>query len=258
MISSAQLLDLAKKFKTNEAAVLREYLQILFLSKLYGQAGSGIFFKGGTAIHLLFGAPRFSEDLDFTVTLPEKEFKDVLDKVFADVKREIGAEFKLRESVAGRRYLMTVKVDLVKYATFINLDFSFRENVFRPEKSTMETEFPILLTSFIWHLSAQEIMAEKIRAILTREKGRDVYDLWLLLSKGIVLDDELVLEKLKYYNMGKDDLSLLPQRIGNFSEKDFVNDLRPFVAISERNNLSQLFSYVRSFISNKLTLHEPR
>ena len=39
-----------------------------------------IIFKGGTAIHLFFQAPRFSEDLDFTVVMPETEFLDVLTK----------------------------------------------------------------------------------------------------------------------------------------------------------------------------------
>lgn len=172
MISSSQISDWAKKFKTNEATVLREYLQILFLSQLYQNVGKGVFFKGGTAIHLLFGAPRFSEDLDFTVTLPEKDFQIVLAKTFAAAEREIGAEFKQRETVAGKRYLMTTNMPEVKFATFINLDFSFREEVLRPEKSTLDTEFPILFTSFVWHLGATEVVAEKIRAILTRKKGK--------------------------------------------------------------------------------------
>ena len=75
MITKEQIHFLAKKKKINEATVFREYLQLLFLSKLYTKKQSeNIFFKGGTALHLIYKAPRFSEDLDFTVELKEKDF----------------------------------------------------------------------------------------------------------------------------------------------------------------------------------------
>jgi hypothetical protein len=45
-----------------------------------------------------------------------------------------------------------------------------------------------------------EIIAEKVRAIMSRAKARDVYDLWFLLKKGIKPDMELIGKKLAYYN----------------------------------------------------------
>ena len=75
MLSSAELSALAKKYKINESVILREYLQLLALQKIYSFALSAkSFFKGGTCLHLIYGAPRFSEDLDFTVNQPEAEF----------------------------------------------------------------------------------------------------------------------------------------------------------------------------------------
>src|SRR4030042_1636717 len=44
-----------------------------------------------------------------------------------------------------------------------------------------------------------EILAEKIRAVLTRTKARDVYDIWFLLSKGIEFDGSLARKKMEYY-----------------------------------------------------------
>ena len=44
-----------------------------------------------------------------------------------------------------------------------DLDFSFREKVFQPSKSTFDTVYPVIFTSFIYHLSSEEICAEKIR-----------------------------------------------------------------------------------------------
>lgn len=52
MISLAQLTPFSRQYKTNDATVVREYLQLLFLSRLYEYSKNHqIVFKGGTAIH---------------------------------------------------------------------------------------------------------------------------------------------------------------------------------------------------------------
>ncbi len=48
--------------------VVREYFQHVFLSKLYVLPESEqLLFKGGTALRIVYGSPRFSEDLDFSL-----------------------------------------------------------------------------------------------------------------------------------------------------------------------------------------------
>jgi len=42
-------------------------------------------------------------------------------------------------------------------------------------------------------------MAEKVRAIMTREKPRDLYDLWFLLKRGVAPDIGMINAKLKPY-----------------------------------------------------------
>jgi len=254
MITYDQVKSFAHSLKTNESAVFREYLQILFLSKFYKHEGSNkVFFKGGTAIHLLLGAPRFSEDLDFTVMLTEEKFGLLTKTVFDEISKEEEISFKERETIAGKGYLLTAKPGLLPYATFINLDFSFREMVMRPEKSTLDTTYPIILTSFIHHLSKEELCAEKVRALTTRHKGRDLYDLWFLLSKGVRIEDELVEKKLKYYKIKYSGLGKLLLKINEFSEKEYVSDLRPFVPINEREKLKESFGYTKEYLINKLS-----
>jgi hypothetical protein len=52
-----------RAFKRN---LLREYLQYKILEVIYDSPfGDNLVFMGGTAIHILHGGPRFSEDLDF-------------------------------------------------------------------------------------------------------------------------------------------------------------------------------------------------
>lgn len=253
MITRDQIISFAKKFKTNESTVFREYLQIIFLNKLYKQKKSRrVFFKGGTAIHFLLGAPRFSEDLDFTVMMSEEVFPSFIGAVFNEIIKEEEVDFKERKTIAGRRFLMTANPGILPYATFVNLDFSFREKVLQPAKSTLDTPYPVIFTSFIYHLSPEEICAEKIRALLTRQKGRDFFDLWFLISKRVSLNNLLIREKLKYYQITDSQLRFLLQKVGQFSEKEFVADMRPFVPIDERDKLKDRFIYIKEFLSNKL------
>ncbi|MBU2476794.1 nucleotidyl transferase AbiEii/AbiGii toxin family protein, partial [Candidatus Micrarchaeota archaeon] len=46
-------------------------------------------------------------------------------------------------------------------------------------------------------MSEQEILAEKIRAILTRNKARDLYDVYYLLKKGTKVNKDLINKKIE-------------------------------------------------------------
>ena len=49
--------------------IVREYFQNVFLAKLYTLSeAEKMLFKGGTALRILYGSPRFSEDLDFSLS----------------------------------------------------------------------------------------------------------------------------------------------------------------------------------------------
>jgi len=68
--------------------------------------------------------------------------------------------------------LLKAKPAVLPYETFVNLDFSFREKIIFPQKSIIKTDYPILFTSYVYHLSKDEIFAEKIRALLTKRQGK--------------------------------------------------------------------------------------
>ena len=94
MITQEQVSALAKKYKINETVIFREYLQLLFLQKLYQKTPSrDIFFKGGTAIHLIYQAPRFSEDLDYSDVLSMSEFNAYITTVLKRMKDEEGVSW---------------------------------------------------------------------------------------------------------------------------------------------------------------------
>ncbi len=252
MITSLQIIPLVKRFKINEATIYREYLQLVFLSHLYTfPESNNIFFKGGTAIHLLLKAPRFSEDLDFTVTMPVDKFEKHIDVVFKSLSAGENINFKQRVTKIGKRYLLTAVLPISSQKSFINLDFSFRENALDPQRMVLLTDFPVLITAPIPHLSGTEMFAEKIRAISSRRKGRDIYDLWYLHTQGFMPDLEFIAKKLDYYQETYDKDQLL-KRIREFPEEVFINDLRPFISEPDRPRLGQLFSYICEYLANVL------
>ena len=252
MIMQEQVRALAKRHKINETVIFREYLQLVFLQKLYQKMPSrNIFFKGGTAIHLIYQAPRFSEDLDFSVTLSMPAFNAYITTVLTRMEDEEGISWKERKSVAGKQFFLAAE-DILPYKTYITLDFSFREKIFSHDRSIIQTTYPVLFTSYVYHLSRDEILAEKIRAMLTRRKGRDLYDLWYLLSKGTSVRGDMIRKKLAYYELSEITNSDILARAASFPKKDFVLDLRPFVPQNERERLPEFFEILQLQIKQAL------
>ncbi len=253
MISLEELKTISKKLKIDESVVAREYIQILFLNELYSQSFSeDIFFKGGTAIRLIYAGTRFSEDLDFTVNMNGKDFEESLNKFLLTLSNKYLIKWKEKESVAGKTYLLTATIPGFKTDIFVRLDFSFRERVFEPQKKILKADYPILLNSFIQVLSIDEIIAEKIRAIITRDKARDLYDIWILLQTGGKLNLKLVDEKLKYYNE-KFDKTKLITKVEQANVEEFVKDLKAFIPINEREKLPELLKFIKEFIKTKVS-----
>lgn len=92
MITKDAIQKLASQYRAPEFPnVIREYFQHLFLSQLYKLEGTeNLLFKGGTALRMIYGSPRFSEDLDFSIFYIERhQQKDFIESIFAKVLIEI-------------------------------------------------------------------------------------------------------------------------------------------------------------------------
>ena len=71
-----------------------------------------------------------------------------------------------------------------------------------PNKESITPLYQELPNFEIFVMQEKEILAEKVRAILTRMKPRDIYDLWfLLVRKNIVFDTQMINKKLALYNL---------------------------------------------------------
>lgn len=242
MMTEEQTADLARRFGMDRFTVYREYLQLVFLSILYRMPGSErIYFKGGTAIHLFFHSPRFSEDLDFSTPDTVKHIVALAQKI----EREIHGEFPrsslhpLYQGKATVRFRLRCVLREFKYPFIIRLDFN-RGPLLKPAViSPLVTEFPITFFPVVSHVSSEEIMAEKLRAIITRGKGRDFFDLWYLLEKGIAVDEKLVTKKLrdtgrKYSARG------FERTVASHKNATLIRDLAQFLPRQQRKIVPRL------------------
>lgn len=242
MISPDQIKTLSKRFAIDEYSIIREYIQLVFLGVLYSdRAGRKIYFKGGTAIHLLLKSGRFSEDLDFTaeLTAPETEgvVNETIKKVILVIPNTTIKEIK--KNIYSYSGILSHKSAQMKHPLNIRLDFSLREKPETRRETVLTTDFPTAPQPVIRHLDWPELLAEKIRALLYRAKGRDVYDLWFLLSQGIELDWPMINRKTKLYDI-KTSLQGVLQRVTDFDEKVIKNDLGKFLPAHDRGFVAHL------------------
>ncbi|MFA4817823.1 MAG: nucleotidyl transferase AbiEii/AbiGii toxin family protein [Parcubacteria group bacterium] len=186
MISFEEIEKLAKKYQTTRGNILREYFQHLFLSYFYRQKEAGkIYFKGGTALRLIYKSPRFSEDLDFETT--EKNIKPIEQAVaatLAEIEKE-GIEVEILEAKKTTDgYLAIVQFKTTLGILSIQLEISRRPAKNFGEAAVVAGDF--IPPYAIQQLREEDLVKGKIDALLDRKKPRDFYDLYFILRAGLL------------------------------------------------------------------------
>ena len=190
MVAEDQIRKLITKYQTSELNVMREYFQHLFLSYFYQLAQSNeIYFKGGTALRIIYQSPRFSEDLDFSTNKENiPGIEDILLEVLGKIEKE-NIEVTLREATpTSGGYLSTVDFVLFEQKIPIQIQISFREKENRREVVTVASDFIPPYTIIV--LSEEQLIAQKMRALLDRKKPRDFYDLYFILRKQLPIKNK--------------------------------------------------------------------
>lgn len=181
MIEKTFLEQYATKTQTTLKNILREYCQHLFLYYFFKlKKSEKFFFKGGTALRLVFRSPRFSEDLDFTASSNSNIFENLLQETIINIEKE-GILIELIESkkTTGGR-LAKIELDLYGEKIKIKIEASQRKG-----KPLMGEE--MIITSDFFHsypvqiLKKEFLIKEKIDAFLSRRKIRDFFDLYFIL-----------------------------------------------------------------------------
>ena len=206
MIELEELEKISKIKNLSIKSAEKDYLLEIVLYIISKYAGRKLAFKGGTALYKLYSLNRFSEDLDFTLIDFKLDLNKLLKNIIDSLK-DININAKVKE-VDEYHNQKNIKLELkgplykgnVNELSVISINLSLKERIVLDVES--EKIFPYYkeIVSFdVFVVNLNEIFAEKIRAILTRDKARDVYDLWFLLKKNVKFDLSVVNKKLKIY-----------------------------------------------------------
>jgi len=187
--------SLAKKIQISKNYVVREEYEMLILKEIYeSEFGSSLMFKGGTALRLVYGSARFSEDLDFNL------INDIDKKKLIKFIKGIGKKYPgITEVTANEKYftvfaLIKIKVDYLDRAFSIKIEISKRAGGYVKDKDfsdkVVKSEVaPLTVLARVASLAV--ILREKEDALKNRKVARDIFDFWYinqLLKKEVKID----------------------------------------------------------------------
>ena len=204
MLTKEEIRKIAEGKNEAEKIIEKDYL-LEILMFIIQETTDSLAFKGGTALYKLHSLNRFSEDLDFTLTgkLDVKKFsQSILRKLqqggFSCRIKEI-ISFQLQDNLK-----FEIKGPLfdgnITNLNVVSINISKRENlIYLPKEERIYPKYRDIPSFTIRVMVLEEILAEKIRALFTRQKPRDLYDIWFLLNKGIKPEIGDINRKLKIY-----------------------------------------------------------
>lgn len=225
MIEKRQVQKSAQIWQTTADNVVREYFQHLFLARLYEEKGSdSLFFKGGTALRIIWHSPRFSEDLDFTgVNITVRGIEALMEGALAKIELE-GIQTEIVESKGtSGGYLAIFRFEAAEYKSSIQVEISLR-NGKKGLGTAALIQSDLVVPYTLIHLKEEILVAEKIQACLTRAKARDFYDLYFILRSRLAFAEAFRQDK----QLKKKIMSVIKSKKLNFRR-----ELKTFLPVNQ-------------------------
>ncbi len=215
-------------------------------------------FYGGTALHLFYGLPRFSEDLDFSLLAEDESFNfedyfDAIRKEFSLAGKDVSVEIKHKAI-----HLTAIESAFLKETSAVfDLGFTSQKQVkvkleidIRPPLKFKTEEKLLLQPSSCWVrvftldcLLAGKVHAALFRAWRNRVKGRDWYDLEWYIRNGVACNLLHLSERVRS-SSPEIDLSshevvieVLKRRIESIDFELAKRDVRPFLKDTSSLNI---------------------
>lgn len=203
--------SLSRQLRISPEQVVREEHEVLILRELMESLiGSALIFKGGTALRLAYGSPRFSDDLDFSLLVPVAE--DTFNRV-AEATAKALSSVDLVEALSKQYTLFAlfrVRESFLPYSFSIKVEISTR---LESTESGQRFELRLLTSpttpvSVLARVAALDWMwADKQEAFARRKQPRDLYDLWFIAQKQQLpfapdltgIDREVIKRELRKY-----------------------------------------------------------
>jgi len=192
----------ARALRVDPQLTISEVYLAELLGRLRRRLRGTVVWKGGAVLRLE-GSERFSRDLDGTrrsASATGEALGAALDEAAENLPYLVGMTKAIKPQSVTAAYGM--EAPGLRQTLRIEVDISLRERVLLPPAaiSTARIAHPYgLLPVVVARLSPAELLAEKVRALVMRGAGRDLYDVYWLLQRGVELDAGLFREKMEYY-----------------------------------------------------------
>jgi hypothetical protein len=195
--------------------------------------GGELVFRGGTCLHKLHlaPAPRYSDDLDYVRVNPGgiKAITQALgvigDRLGMQVRTQVGAfpKIMLRAPFESGMATMRVKVEISTHER-------------SPARDLTRTRFAVDSPWFagqaeVLTFCLPELVATKLRALYQRSKGRDLFDLWLALTRLGVAPGDIVECFAPYRPAGYTRRLAVRNLQAKVGDPAFRHDLDPLIAV---------------------------
>lgn len=228
----------------------KDYYLTLILSRI-DDLSQNLIFKGGTCLNkIYYSYYRLSEDLDFSMCLPEytttrgnrrKSIQPIKDKIEGFAKslgfRIEGVEKAGRNESKQYIYYFAYKSVLQPTDQLIKFEIGLRFNpICAVEKMTVQHKFlhpftgePLFDGGEVDCMSLKEIVSEKLRAAALRKNiaPRDFYDLDFILRNNFILaDKEVIWLFKKKIEEDSGDLDLAKYRLNLGRSNNEISDMR--------------------------------
>lgn len=233
----------------DEINALKEIIQEIVLAGLSrGNFFNNAAFYGGTALRIFYNLDRFSEDLDFALLEPNKDFD--LSKYFIYIEKELKA-YGINLEISTKQNTTLFKFSPINqehsYNHLLkNLKIKFEVDINPPSGATFDDKFKLFPSPHHIKLFDKEsLFASKIHTILYKPKGRDLYDYIFFLTHDTNVNIELLKNKLiaSNYIIENEEFSIETIKkllINKFKEIDYTDakeDVKPFIKDVESLNI---------------------
>jgi predicted nucleotidyltransferase component of viral defense system len=238
-----------------DLVICRALVEIFKDSYLFGNLA----FRGGTSIHKLFmdPQPRYSEDIDLVQikSMPIKETITRLQHQLSflgqpDIRQKANNNtivFKYNsESMQSTILKLKVEINCREHFSvlgFKEMDYSVKSEWFSGN-CTLRT------------YSINELLGTKLRALYQRRKGRDLYDLFKVMSNTEVNHNELLQCYRAYIKFAVAQPPTSKQFLRNMEEKmldkDFLGDIKALIRPDEIYNPNEAWEMVKTELVEKI------
>lgn len=231
------LVSYPENLRAFKESLLKEYLQYKILNSIFNSQYAGkLAFLGGTALRIVYGSTRFSEDLDFdNFSLTEKEFTNLSKIIQKDLILE-GLKVEVN-TVTSNAYRIKIRIPklffesglsaMSEHKVLIQVDTVPQNFEYTPEKPLLN-KFDVFTQ--INAVPKDLLLAQKIFASVNckRIMGRDFFDIVFLHGLGAKPHFAYLKKNIKVHNE-KDLKKYLLEKTASLNFEDLAKDTEPLL-----------------------------